>query len=553
MVWLCLFLFFYPLIFFNREFIRLLLICFRPLVDPALGLAFLLTSVQLLFGFLPAFIVWLLLVSGQAIAPVNSMSERFRVAWYLFLYMLGRHGFAAAIRDGKIQSQQEPVTGSPGLLLIDFNSAVVVEENVPVRSLRGAWHGLLERLGLMDVRESPRVFGPGLAFLRPGAYIHSVVDLRRQFRRGEKASAYTRDGIEIQTNIWTLFQAGCDPTALPLSFTFVGRKPTENLKTVSHRRPENLRMVELKETPEGQIRVERIRTLEDLQDELSEADRRQIRDTLSGPAGSSPLMPYRLQVREARPPVFDPRYAFLAAFSDALDEEGRVIPWQGLPVKVAIDLYRQLLLECNYDDLYGSVEQRDDLNQDFPVRRIRSILSARLRNSGIRSFRLVEAQLGDLQEGATYSPGQLRTTRPIPLNAPQVLRNAGLSVIASGFGDLIPVSEAIYQQRLDNWRARWYQDLRLVEASRERDVMHSRARARMKTQQQLVEKLSQMVNSKSRTPNATAFQIYMELERLAGDPVTRQLLPKDTVALMSLLRNWARPEDRGLPDGRRIE
>ncbi len=548
-VWLGLFLLFFPVVFFNKEFFWLFLIFLHPYPDPALGRALSVTCFSLCLGFLPVLILWLLVVGGQAIVPVNSLNERIRTAWHLFLYMLNRHGVATAVRDGVIQSVREPTIGPPGLLLIDFNSAVVVEENIQAPGLLTTfstiWRRILISLRLMDPPETPRVFGPGLAFLRPGAYIHSVVDLRRQFRIRTKVSAYTRDGIEVATNVWSLFRVGYERAIMPLNFTLADRKD-----------PSSLQLIDLSETKDGRVMVRRITS--DFLAEVDPDDLKQIRATLSDPAVIADSFRFNLRPQGAQIPTFNARNTFSAAFSDALDEDGQVIPWHDLPAKVATDFYRQLLLEFNYDQLYGTVEQQMALEQDlleeqaFQTFRIRRILTTRVRNNGMLFFRLVLPARRPLKEGETYSPNELVTSQMFPLTASKILRNAGITIIANGFGDLVPVSDTVYKQRLDTWRSRWYAETKDVESSHDIETIQQATRARMQTQDDLVRRLRQILENTTAEPSAAALQVYMELESLASDPMTRRLLPQETVMLMRVLHDWANPNgDRGLlMDGR---
>ncbi len=530
-----LFLLIYPLIFFSRTVINL----FNIGVNSAFLDAVEVTCFSLCAGFLPMLVLWLLLVSGQAIVPINSMNERIRTAWHMFLFMLNRHGVATAVRDGAIQSARPLVVGPPGLLVIDFNSAVVVEENIPipdiVKTFRNMWRSFLISIGLMETPETPRVFGPGLAFMRPGAYIHTVVDLRRQFRLRPGVSAYTRDGIEVKTNIWALFRVGYDHNVLPLSFTLANRED-----------PNSLQLVELRETADHRVAINRVAS--DFRAELDPEDWAQICETFSNPENITNCFRYNMQPQAAHIPVFNSHNVFSAAFSDALDEEGRVIPWAELPVKVAADIYRQVLLEYNYDELYGTVEQQLALERDLmesqalTIFRIRRILRTRVRNNGLLFFRLIQCGRRPLEAGQIYSPNELVTSQVFPMTASRVLRNAGITVIFNGFGDLTPVSERVYQQRLDTWRARWYESVKEVETSREIQAIQQTTQARLQTQEDLAYRLRQIMENTAQEPIGAAMQVLMELETLANDPMTRRLLPQETIMLMRMLHDWTDPE-----------
>ncbi len=525
-----------PMVLFTKEFFWLLFIFSHPYPGPDLERAFSVTCVSLCAGFFPVLLVFLLAVGGQAIAPINTMNERFRTAWHLWLFILSRHGVATAVRDGKVESIREPEVGPVGMLVIDFNSAVVVEENLPVpnitRPFRMAWRRILISIGLMDTPETPRIFGPGLAFLRPGAYIHSVIDLRRQFRMRGKVPAYTRDGIEVQADISALFQVGGDPTILPL--TFFMEKPGDL---------SSLRLVSLSETPERLIWIDGIAS--NFKDEFDQDDWAQIQSFLMDPEYTENCYPYELAPLNPGPPVFDRDNIFAAAFTDALDQDGNVIPWHDLPVKVSVDVFRQLILQYNYDQLYGTVEEQLALEQNIPensgllIMRVPQMLGARIRNSGVRYFRLIHSTQRPLVKDRTYSPHELLVSEAVELAAPKVLRNARIAVIFNSFSDLSPVSDTIYQQRLDTWRARWYAELKEVQTGREIQAIQQTTQARMQTQEDLVRRLRMIIENASLEPNVAAIRVYMEMEILVSDPATRKLLPQETIMLMRMLQDWA--------------
>ncbi len=520
--WLILFLVFFPVVFFFKELRELLVFWLHPNLDPPWLRAISLTLIELLTGFLATFVLWVLLVAGQALVPVNSFNERVRAGWHLLLFIFGRHGIATAVRDGKIMTSRKPEGEYPGLLIIDFNSAVVLEEKTPIPDLSlpitSMRNGLIARLGLMDEPESPRVAGPGLVFLRPMVDIHSVIDVRPQIRNRQDVCAYTRDGIEVKTGVSALFSVGQPPPLL--TFTFDGVFKVENMH-----------LVDLDETEDGGVKINQVR--ENFQDELDPDDWIEIQERLTSLSIVQAHFHYSLQPRGSHIPIFNRRRVFSAAFSDALDEKGNGIPWNELPVKVACDMYRQLLLEFNYDQLYNLQDE-----DNYPLQFIRSQLRLRVRNNGLLSFRLLmRRDRRPLEPGALLQPDELYVSQVFPLMSPKVLRNAGIAVFASNFGDLIP-NELVYQQRLDSWRARWESETQVIEAKNELDAIRERTRARLQTQQELIRRLHQVLNNASQSPEATAIQFYMELEALTRDPITSKLLPNETVLLMRSVGDW---------------
>jgi hypothetical protein len=106
---------------------------------------------------------------------------------------------------------------------------------------------------LVNRKQSPRVCGPGIVFSRPRERIGGVVDLRKQFRLQANVPCYTRDRIELTTNVFAGFTIGQKPDILQVTYE-------------GEFRPENLRVVTMERT-ENHLRIT------GLLDELDEADR----------------------------------------------------------------------------------------------------------------------------------------------------------------------------------------------------------------------------------------------------------------------------------------
>jgi hypothetical protein len=126
----------------------------------------------------------------------------------------------------------------------------------------------------------------------------------------------------------------------------------------------------------------------------------------------------------------------------------------------------------------------------------------------------------------------------------KVLRDRGIRVIASGFGDLV-VDERIYKQRLDNWRALWDQETDIMEAGLEWESMRARTRARIQAQQEFVQSLTQIYQTNANSKEILALRVLQALEAAAADPKTRQLLPEDTFSMLRSIHDWLLPQDMG--------
>jgi hypothetical protein len=474
-------------------------------------------------GFGLFFTLWIFLISAQALLPVSNLKEVTQTARQLRLFISRAHGPAVFIHDGAlIGTAKELSHVAPGVIVVDFNSAVVLESRVPAPSLMTPFENMLKDMfGIKRPpprKVLPRACGNGLVFTKSRERIRGIVDLRRQFRIAKDVHGYTREGIELTTNVTVLFTVGQNPDILHVTYD-------------GDRRPENLRVVSLEQLPDKRIRVV------DIADELEDADRAEVHQAAMG-LDPDVLLPFVMLERPSQLPQFDAERVFSAVFSTARGDQDQVLPWVDLPVRVAIDIFREMLSKHNYDTLYEP--EKPDPNQ-FPLREFQRRFRLRVRNTGLLSYRLIFHQTSALVVGRKYNPAVLLASSPQPLNGRRVLGERGIKVISSGFGDLIPVSEAVYKQRLDNWRAQWENDTEIIRATRELEAMRIRSHARVQAQQELAETMSKLMQKKGHSQEAVAIKVMQAIETLAADPKTRQLLPGETIGLIRTIHEWLVP------------
>ena len=519
-----------------------------------------------IFDFFLFFFLWLWLVSSQALLPVQTFSERLQTALHLLLYIFGLHGPAVFIKDGQIQADYKELTRkSPGVVVIDYNSAVVIEKKIRQPSCVELVAGFLitaidflrpvsKQIESKNQFEATRVCGPGVTFTSYDERIRGVgdladtdhfenvcgaVDLRIQFRINERqldsstekirarVHGYTRDGIELTTNVWALFTIGQDPEPYALQVTYIG----EHI-------PENLRVVNIDDKNTGVLKII------SLEDTLDAEDQKEIHKYAveHSPKATDT---YADLSKPADTPVFNSSRVFSAVFSRARTKDDRVIPWNDLPTRVAIDYFRELLSTIPCEQLYQPVSS-DQLQADI----LRDNLRAKMRNQSLLSFRLVYHSSGaNLVAGNRYSRNQVRVTGVQSLTNPKVLRDRGIRLITCGFGDLIPVSDTVYKQRLDSWRASWQSETVETRAGFDAEVIRIHNHARVQAQRELTQCFSQILQNPNISQDVLAIRIFQALEALATEPTTRQLLPGDTINLMRTIHDWLLPGDPGLPPG----
>lgn len=529
-----------------------------------------------LLSFWLTFLFWLWVISFQALVPVRSIQDIYRLTFLLFLYIFRMHGPTVFIKDGQQHvSRREFRKSAPGIIVVDFNSAVVLEEMIPVPGLKTnvgkSSLSILELLRLVDPYESPRVRGTGIVFTRPWERIRGTVDLRPQFRiietqpsadeSDKRVYGYSRDGIEVSTNQWAIFTIGQTPEIL--QFAYLGDQTADNLRVITTR-----------ELPDGRVQIDTIADeFNSDPDELQEvhqfaltALRRSNLKPYKKPDDNEPVIDPRKPRRAQKAPrkinknqgiklpEFDPDRVFAAVFAQARTPAEETIPWVDLPRRVSIDFFREELSHINYDDLY-KIEQGGTL--PFPL--FKQKVKNRLRNSGILAYQVVGNLAGiPLEEHATFTRQQLMVTEARMFISPKILRDRGIRIIASGFGELKPVSDVIYKVRLDAWRSKYQRDTNLKLANSEREAMREHAFARARAQRDLVHSLSVLFDE-CQTEEVLSMRIFQVLENLAEEPQTRSLLPQESINLLRSVHDWILPGESnnslpglpGLPRGRR--
>jgi hypothetical protein len=471
-------------------------------------------------GFLGVFLFWLILLAGQAILPVDGFVENYRTAWHLLLYMLRLHGPAVFVRDGQVLATKEDVREGPGIAVVDFNSAIVLESSPPLpginRIVLSFLHSMLMLVGLAEKTVSPRTAGPGIVFTGRGEKIRGSVDLRKQFRMQKDITAYARDGIEVFANVFSIFTIGQPADILQVTYS-------------GDPRPEFLRVVVLERVSDTHLRVT------NLLDELDINDRDEIHRYIQTQFyhHNHPLQPYSDPVDTNTQPQFDPRRVFAAVFSQARADRDTVLPWSELPSRVAAGIFREILSQINYDQMYQIKEP-----VAIPLARSRNRLRLEMRNNGILSYRvLLHSSRQPLERHKVYLRSELMVSDVKPLVTSKILRDRGIKVITASFGDILPVNEAIYLHRLESWKATWQRDTEIVGAEKDLEAMRIRSRARAMAQQDIVNNINSILQQTDISQEVLALRVLQALETLAADTTTKELLPGGTLDVMKAARD----------------
>ncbi len=481
-----------------------------------------------LLSFCLLFFVTAIIVSGQALLPTNNLYEAWNTFFHLLLHLFSMHGLAIFVKEGKVLATPEDWKRlGLGVIVIDFNSAVVLEEQVPPPSILAPFYQMLELLlrllWLYPARQSPRACQAGITFTRKRERIRGVVDLRKQSRARLEVCGYTRDGIEMKSLVFTIFTLGQDPDVLPVCY-------------LGQRKGENLRVMRWKRRPDGKIAIK------EMSDELDSDDRNEIQLFAQRADASKEMMVFDDLPEEAKKewlketplkltPTFNEQRVFNAIFTQARSSE-TLLSWDEMPVNVTVNLFRNILLHHNFDEIF-----HPDNAPSFPLKALKDELRIKVRNNGILSYQLIMHRLGKPLMPGVYDPADLLICNPRPLTASKPLRDRGIKMLVGGFNDLLPVSEQVYNQRLENWRAKWVSQTEESTAVHELEASRILTQARKNGMEAMASQLKRIFETEN-SDEAMALAVLQALEGAVSDPHTRKLLPADTINLLRLINNW---------------
>jgi len=464
------------------------------------------------FGYLILFIL-----SGQ-ILPVQNNIERREAYQRLNNFIFGERAPLLMIKEGIWTNQpQEPSRFARGVAIVDPNSAIVLERQWA--SAAGATANRPQSASSMI-----RVGGPGLVFIRRGERLRGIVSLRKQFRIALGVLAYTSDGIELKSNVFAMFTLGQPASIIKVAY-YGGSNP------------EDLRVLQIDPN------TKQIKSINDGLDADDKAEIHQFAQQYLGRL--EPNVPVDVVEKSSEyPPYFlDEKRIFSAVYSQALDvNDKKLETWADLPSLVATEYFRYLISQVTYDSLYSLDDaKRFPLQSEFKPRFART-----LRYMGVLSYQFVHRVDGQAPaEGQKVEHRQFRISAVQDLRASKVLRDRGIKVIHAGFSELKPTNPMIAQQRLDNWRARWQQEIDFTNADRDYEVNQIRIQARAEKQQEMIVKLSRILQSSPYSEEALTLRVLQVLDDIASDPNTRMLLPKDTISMLNNIQRWLSPDDKG--------
>ena len=516
------------------------------------------TLVVLLFDlliFVFASILFLAFVA-QFVLPVEGISQRLEVIRRFVDFLLGRIGPGVYVQEGEPYAgpilipggSGSPAPGTfPNAVMVDARSAGVLERRrrrypLLLQLVISSAYRLSNRLLGIQMPGPPappdlQVICPGLTFTNyrnfPSNHKHAErlrgeADLRPQLRIRPEVRGYTRDGIELSTNIWVTFTLGELPDVLDV--TYIDGKSS----------PENLHVITLENDPD-QPGVKRIKKLSD---ELDPQDREEMHEYIHACLQSRKNNGTSIDLCRNPPYRFIKQNVFKAVASRAQDvQDDTYMEWDVLPPHVATEVFRNMLQTEVYDELY-----RPGDPVGFRITDFRDIFRHRVRNLGVLAYRYVECKDGKLlNENQEWNESELFFCPPINLQRHAVLRSRGIKVTASGFSGLEPVSPMVEDTFVKYWKARWENEENYIYSFHQVRAKQVQDRARVQAQRELAVLLKDAFQIASESREALVIHLFQTLEDAATEPATRQMLPGDLIAMLRTLRSWLLPGEESLP------
>lgn len=506
--------------------------------------------------FIAIYLILLAWTSHFVLPAQTSKDQReiFNRLWAYNLPLTYSHGPAVFVEKGEPKAEKgELEEGGQGVALLDLYSAIVLEqqqgnddglyeggEKTVLHRLLKWFSGFLTAIKktvmiILGVKEEEnndamvRAAGPGLVLIKNGEKIVGSADLRKQFRKSSNLYCNTGDGIEVSTSVSVTFTLGEPPEILNVA------RINEGWKIVKLEP-----FIQIQKDPDAtQATGWRIHVLPE---ELREEDQHEIETFFQqgkfswarDKAGST-----KDKSGDNLPYIFDEARVINALYARARDvKEGKLGEWTELPLDVAVEILRNLLIHTPYDELYKPTEP-----DEYPMKKFKAKFAQQVKNTGVLGYQIVRRADGHpLEDGQTFKTSGLVFSPPQIFVSPAVLRDRGIKVLNASFSDLEP-SKTVREKIFDAWQARWQQEADKIRAEHELQAKRIRSRERAKAQQDMIISISNILQSSQYTSEALVMRLYQALETAATQPATQRLLPRDTIRMLWNLRQWLLPDE----------
>ncbi len=467
------------------------------------------------------------------VLPLNHFFDWENLYSRILFYLFGQHGPLIRIKEGNaLQDLEEKQTLGPGVVLVDSNSAVVLEK-------RGQPFSGQSDSRLARVASSGLVFTGNRVLLQRQRFdevVRGIVDLRPQVRIATGVNGYTRDGIEVETVVFSIFTLGEPPDVLNVAYGVEQPTGDDLINSDTSDNPySRLRVIYFKQKSKGVLEVK------ELNDEIDNEDKQEIHNCIQ--VGAS-MFPWRKiendrtieQKRNGAPFTVDPVRVFQATYAQADDmPENKQLDWSELPSYVAIEIFRNLLAREIYDHMYEPLLG----NQVYPIKELKTKLRIGTRNQGVLAYRFIrKLDATPFEKGQEVREDELLSSEAQILHGTKVLRSRGIKIKFAGFSELTPVDDAVRDRFLDHWRANREREAAITLAGLEKMKLELGNQWRLEAQQEIIKEFSSLLQSNDISQEVLAMHVLQALEMAADDPDTRRLMPQQTIEMLRNIHTW---------------
>jgi hypothetical protein len=436
-----------------------------------------------LFLFLMMFVASMIFFA-QFTLPLKHTRERLQAAARLFLYMLGGHGMAIFVNDGKIvRGERESEKKGPGVMLLDTASAAVLRTPKRVTRVVGpgvAFLGMQETVGgLVDLHRQGQGLGPTPnddPFNPNKIGDETDEDLKQRQERRWQTSAMTRDGVEVVPSVFVLFRLEPLPKA---------EEP------------------DLKTLPLFERIVKRYSRREEVQ---------------SGFGFNPESVKRALMHRNIDPEA-------------AQSSESRLKEWTQIPPLLVVDIWREYLRKFTFDELFTFTSLNpSDRNRKTAFEIINEGVKNRMTKSEFEVLDEFGRQTGVYKLSPEY----------------HLLRDRGLEVLVASISN--PrfdqnVNEKLFSQWRTNWLERAQEGERIVNQERKFAEMHGEELALANFADASSRLLGHHLKTKAQPePDLNVSLEYMvrgTLDQCLRDPELQETLKDERLELAGIIE-WLR-------------
>lgn len=441
--------------------------------------------------------------------PNLSLEQQIELWRRLLLYLIGKHGAAVFVRNGKIVAELgEKSKQGVGLLLIDRHSAVLVEELNPNRT------------------NQVKVFAPGIVFLSKGEKIRGSVDLRPQRRSIADLRAYTKDGVEVITHLSTTFTLGQPAEVLLVTYHLDQLQSQPSADAV--------RVIQLSEPmPSAPGTTSLRRKITSLSNEIDADDREEIHRFVQNFHLERSTPSFNEAGTKSATQYFIDPLRIIAAYSAIPSSHPLQISldWSDLPLQITIDLFREFIASIPYHSIYSP---QGLFNRSLTE--LKSQFSKRVRNQGVLAYQFVQRKDNlPICVGDEWEPSELIFYPIQSLNSAKFLRSKGIKVLNATFGELKPADEALEKILFDQWLINQQKQSHSVPATQAAPYPHREELTALSLQ--LANKLHETLASSLRSNQLMTTDFLSILEAEINDPHTRQWLSDKAIHRYHHLRD----------------